>query len=176
VIGIVSFRFLVHSFHVLYEYWKLKTVSFSFEAVNATACGQKKAAAQFVIVNRTGGCRDFAGDASQCALLLLGAVCLLYLRSRALGAHGLRINAKLYVGNDRLSEQGIETKEELTAHGLKLFLPGRVCDRHNQSFSVETKWHGLRAQALARDTLPRDERSGFQHLLSLARSAQELRQ
>lgn len=112
----------------------------------------------------------------QGAPLLLGVVYLLNSRCRAILAHGLRVDTKFNIGDDRLSEQGIETKEELPAHGLKLLLPGGVYDGDDQSFPVEAKGHGLRAQAFTRDTLPRDERRGFQNFLRLTRGAQELRQ
>ena len=101
--------------------------------------------AQVVVVNRIGSRRDFAGDAFERTPLLLDAVCLLHLRSGALGANRFGINAKLYIGHHGLAEQGIETKEQLTAHGLKLLLPGDIQDGDDQSFPVKPKRHGLRA-------------------------------
>jgi septum formation protein len=132
--------------------------------------------AQLVIVNCSGGDCDFTGDALQGAPLPLCVVYLFNVRCCAFGAYGLRVNAKLYVGDDCLAQQGIETEEELSAHRLKLLLPGGVCDGDDQSFPVEAKGHGLRAQTFARDALPRDERCGFQDFLRLASSAQQLRQ
>jgi hypothetical protein len=172
VIGIISFQFSVESnLSVL----KTENCSFSFSPVNAATCGQKKAVAQVVIVNRIGCCRDFAGDAFECAPLLFNGIRYLSrLLYGAMGANSFRVNAKLYVGHNSLSEQGIETEEQLSAHGFKLLLPCDIRNRHDQSFAVKTKRHGLRAKALARDTTPCDERGGFQDFLCLASRTKEL--
>ena len=123
------------------------------------------------------GCvRDFAGDALHRATLLLKAIRPFHFNYGAFGANSFRVNAKLYVGDQSLAEQGIEAKEELAAHGLKLFLPRRISDRYDESLPVETKRHGLSAQSFASDATPRDERGGFQDLFRLTSGAQELRQ
>jgi len=123
-------------------------------------------------VNRYGCVRDFAGNALHRAILLLKTIRLLNFNYSAFGAHGFGVNAKFYVGDQSLAEQGIETEEELAAHGLKLFLPRRIGDRHDESLPVETKRHGLSAQTFTGDATPGDERGGFQDLFRLARGAQ----
>ena len=123
-------------------------------------------------MNGDGRVRDFAGDALHRTILLLGAIRLFHFNCGPFGANGFRVNAKLYVGDQSLAEQGIETKEKLAAHGFELLLPRRVCHRHDESLSVETKGHGLSAQSFARDAPPGDERGGFQDLFRLARGAQ----
>lgn len=111
--------------------------------------------AQVLVVNRAGGGgSDLARRAFQCAPLLFFGIH----RRRHSGARatdGFSVNAKFYVGDDGLSEQRVEAKDQLAADGFELLLPRRVRDGDDERLAIKAKGHGLSAQGFARNALPR---------------------
>jgi hypothetical protein len=91
-------------------------------------------------------------------------------------ANSLRVNAELDVRHERLTENRVETKEQLPAHYFKLLLPRRIGDCHHQRFTIETKGNSASAQGLARDAPPRRHRRRFSDLFRFSRRPQEFRE
>ena len=132
--------------------------------------------AQVFVLNRARRRENLAGSALEGAPLLLLVIRLLIRLRRALLTNGFRVDAKLYERDHGLTEQRVQAKEQLAAHGFELLLPGRVGDGDDQRFSVESKRHGLPAQARARDAPPGDHGGGFGNLFRLASRAQQFGQ
>jgi hypothetical protein len=147
-----------------------------FLSFNATACGDEKAASQFFIMYGVGGVAELSRSFFERTPFLLFAVCLFQSMRGAFGLNRLQVNSKLYERDKWLSEQRVETKEQLAAHGFELLLPGRVSDGDDERLAIEPEGHGLPAQALARDPAPCHHRRSLADLFRLACGAQKFRQ
>src|SRR5919199_914246 len=150
------------------DYWLLRPV-------HAAARGEEEAAAQGLVADGVGRLVQLPGAAER-VLLAFEPLVLGQAQARALFVDGLRVDAELDEGDERLAEQRVDAEQELRADPFELFAPGRVGHGDDERLAVEAEGDGAAAQRLARRAPPRRERRGLQDLLRLARRAQELRQ
>jgi len=131
-------------------------ISGFFQTLNTTGRSSKKCAPQVNICYPRSGVqqvsRDFVIGITVFASAGAGCACNL---------NPLGIDSQLDQLHERLTEDGVQFKQQLSAHVLKLLFPNGVCDYDNQSVALELNGNSMTAQAFTYCVFPRGQAGGL---------------